>query len=407
VDSEHRQVAVTMAAEAALPLKGVRVLDLTRIYSGPYCTFLMAMAGAEIIKVEAPEGEHLRTRKARAGASLPFPMLNANKRHVTINIKAPEGRDLILRLAQRSDVLVENFRPGVMEQLGLGRDVLRATNPRLIYASTNGFGSSGPYRDYAAMDLTIQALSGVMDSTGFPNNPPVKSGPAIGDFFAGIHLYGAIVSALYHRERTGEALAPEVAMMEAVYPSLCSNLGMVMGDASFARTGNRHGGLNQCPYNVYPTADGHIAIICVTERHWLALLKALGREDLDQSRFAKNSDRVKNMDYIDDELSRSTATQTRAELTDKLNAFGVPCGAVQSLAEVIRDPQLHSTGMLRELDHPESGPLVVSHSALTFRDHPRSAYRPSGALGRDNKDVFGEIGVGDEDLASLHSAGII
>lgn len=399
---------VTIAAEAALPLQGIRVLDLTRIYSGPYCTFLMAMAGAEVIKVEAPEGEHLRTRNARAGASLPFPMLNANKRFVTINIKEPRGRDLVRRLAERVDVLVENFRPGVMEKLGLGRDVLRVINPRLIYASTNGFGGDGPYRDYAAMDLTIQAVSGVMDSTGFSDNPPVKAGPAIGDFFAGVHLYGAIVSALLHRERTGEALAPEVSMLEAIYPSLCSNLAMAMGGGEFVRrTGNRHGGLSQCPYNVYPAADGHFAIICINDRHWRALLKALDREDLDQSRFATSTDRVANMDYIDNEISRVTSTQTREELADKLNAVGVPCGKVQSLAEVIRDPQLHATGMLREMDHPEFGRLVLSHSALTYRDHPRSPYRPSGALGGDNKGVFGEIGLGDEDLAGLRSAGII
>ena len=397
-----------MAAEAALPLKGIRVLDLTRIYSGPYCTFLMGIAGAEVIKVEAPEGEHLRTRKARAGASLPFPMLNANKRHVTIDFKVPAGRDLLLRLARRADVLVENFRPGVMDELGLGRDVLRETNPRLIYASTNGFGSFGPYRNYAAMDLTIQAISGVMDSTGFADHPPVKAGPAVGDFFAGVHLFGAIVSALLHRERTGEALSPEVSMLEATYPANCSSLAMVMGDTEFVRrTGNRHGGLNQCPYNVYPAADGYFAIICINDRHWQGLLKVLDREDLNQARFATIPDRVANMDYIDEELSRSTAALTRAELTDRLNAAGVPCGPVQSLAEVIRDPQLHATGMLRELDHPEFGKLVLSHSALTYRDHPRAPYRPSGPLGCDNKDVFAEIGLGDEDLASLHNAGII
>jgi CoA:oxalate CoA-transferase len=397
-----------MAAEAALPLQGVRVLDLSRIYSGPYCTFLMAMAGAEVIKVEAPEGEQLRTRKPGSGPSLQFPMLNANKRFITIDIKVPAGRDLVLRLAKRVDVLVENFRPGVMENFGLGRDVLRATNPRLIYASTNGFSSTGPYRDYAAMDLTIQALSGAMDSTGFPENPPVKTGPAIGDFFAGVHFFGAIVAAVLHRDRTGEALAPEVAMLEAIYPSLCSNLAAAMGERNVPpRTGNHYAGMSSCPYNVYPAADGYFAIICVTERHWPLLLKALDREDLDQSRFAKKADRVEHMEYIDREISRSTATRTRAELTSKLNALGVPCGPVQSLAEVIHDPQLHATGMLREMDHPEFGRLVLPHSALTYRDHPRAEYRPAAPLGADNKDVFAEIGLGDEDLAGLHSAGVI
>lgn len=396
------------AAEPALPLKGVRVLDLTRIYSGPYCTFLMAMAGAEIIKVESPEGEHLRQRKARAGASLPFPMLNANKRFVTINLKERRGCELVLRLAERADVLIENFRPGVMDAMGLGRAVLRQIQPRLIYASTNGFSSTGPYRDYAAMDLTIQALSGVMDSTGFPDNPPVKAGPAIGDFFAGVHLFGAIVAALLHRERTGEALSPEVAMLEAIYPSLCSNLAMAMGGGDFVRrTGNRHGGLSQCPYNVYPAADGHFAIICTSDRHWRALVKALGRQDLDQPGFATNTQRVANMDYIDGELGKITATLTRAALTERLNAVGVPCGAVQSLIEVIQDPQLHATGMLRTFDHPEYGRLVLSHSALTYRDHPRAPYRLSGPLGRDNDDVFGEIGIGRDEVARLRQAGII
>lgn len=399
---------MTNAAGPALPLRGVRVLDLTRIYSGPYCTFLMAIAGADVIKVEAPEGEHLRLRKARAGASLPFPMLNANKRFVTVNLKDPRGRALVLRLAGRADVLIENFRPGVMEEMGLGREALRQANPRLIYASTNGFSSAGPYRDYAAMDLTIQALSGVMDSTGFADNPPVKAGPAIGDFFAGVHLYGAIVSALLHRERTGEALSPEVAMLEAIYPSLCSNLAMAMGGGDFVRrTGNRHGGLSQCPYNVYPAADGHFAIICTSDRHWRALVKALGRPDLDQPRFATNTERVANMDHIDGELSAVTATLTRAQLTQRLNAVGVPCGAVQSLTEVISDPQLHATGMLREFDHPEYGRLVLSHSALTYRGHPRAPYRLSGALGRDNEEVFGEIGLGRDEVAALREDGII
>ncbi|HEY5263513.1 MAG TPA: CoA transferase, partial [Steroidobacteraceae bacterium] len=327
---------MTPSDVAALPLRGVRVLDLSRIYSGPYCTFLLAMAGAEVIKVETPDGEHLRKRNANTGAALPFPMLNANKRFMTLDIKTPRGRDIVRALVPRMDVLVENFRPDVMDQLGLGRKTLTEINPRLIYASINGFGREGPYRNDAAMDLTIQARSGIMDSTGFPDNPPVKAGPAICDFYAGVHLYGAIVSALLHRERTGEALAPEVAMLDAIYPSLCSNLAMAMADGNYVRrTGNRHGGLSQCPYNVYPAADGYFAIICINDRHWRGLLRALGREDLDQPRFATISDRVKHMDYIDAELAKATASKTRGDLAVALNAAGVPCGPVHSLTEVI------------------------------------------------------------------------
>jgi len=393
---------------AALPLRGVRVLDLSRIYSGPYCTFLLAMAGAEVIKVETPDGEHLRKRNANTGAALPFPMLNANKRFMTLDIKMPRGRDIVRALVPRMDVLVENFRPDVMDQLGLGRKTLTEINPRLIYASINGFGREGPYRNDAAMDLTIQARSGIMDSTGFPDNPPVKAGPAICDFYAGVHLYGAIVSALLHRERTGEALAPEVAMLDAIYPSLCSNLAMAMADGNYVRrTGNRHGGLSQCPYNVYPAADGYFAIICINDRHWRGLLRALGREDLDQPRFATISDRVKHMDYIDAELAKATASKTRGDLAVALNAAGVPCGPVHSLTEVIHDPHLHANGMLREIDHPEFGPLTLSHSPLRFLGHPRTPYQPSQVLGAETASVLAEIGIGEADLAALHNDRVI
>lgn len=399
---------MTPSDMAALPLRGVRVLDLSRIYSGPYCTFLLAMAGAEVIKVETPDGEHLRKRNANTGAALPFPMLNANKRFMTLDIKMPRGRDIVRALVPRMDVLVENFRPDVMDQLGLGRKTLTEINPRLIYASINGFGREGPYRNDAAMDLTIQARSGIMDSTGFPDNPPVKAGPAICDFYAGVHLYGAIVSALLHRERTGEALAPEVAMLDAIYPSLCSNLAMAMADGNYVRrTGNRHGGLSQCPYNVYPAADGYFAIICINDRHWRGLLRALGREDLDQPRFATISDRVKHMDYIDAELAKATASKTRGDLAVALNAAGVPCGPVHSLTEVIHDPHLHANGMLREIDHPEFGPLTLSHSPLRFLGHPRTPYQPSQVLGAETASVLAEIGIGEADLAALHNDRVI
>lgn len=399
---------MTPSDVAALPLRGVRVLDLSRIYSGPYCTFLLAMAGAEVIKVETPDGEHLRKRNANTGAALPFPMLNANKRFMTLDIKTPRGRDIVRALVPRMDVLVENFRPDVMDQLGLGQKTLTEINPRLIYASINGFGREGPYRNDAAMDLTIQARSGIMDSTGFPDNPPVKAGPAICDFYAGVHLYGAIVSALLHRERTGEALAPEVAMLDAIYPSLCSNLAMAMADDNYVRrTGNRHGGLSQCPYNVYPAADGYFAIICINDRHWRGLLRALGREDLDQPRFATISDRVKHMDYIDTELATATASKTRGDLAATLNAAGVPCGPVHSLTEVIHDPHLHANGMLREVDHPEFGLLTLSHSPLRFLGHPRTPYQPSQVLGAETASVLAEIGIGEADLAALRNDRVI
>jgi CoA:oxalate CoA-transferase len=209
-------------------------------------------------------------------------MLNANKRSVSLDLKNPQGRDLLIEMVKRADVLVENFAPGVTERLGLGVEAMHKINPRLVYAQSSGYGQDGLYRDYPAMDLTVQAMSGIMDITGFPEREPVKAGPALCDFFAGVHLYGGIVTALLDRERTGRGRTIEVAMLDAVYASLASTFGMCFGQGwkDAARTGNRHGGLAESPYNVYPASDGYIAIICVGEQHWKNLVDAMARPDL-------------------------------------------------------------------------------------------------------------------------------
>ncbi len=287
-------------AHSNLPLAGVTVIDLGQVYQGPYATLLMAKAGAEVIKVEPLNGDSTRRRGAPdEGSAFPFGMLNGNKRSVTLNLKSARGCGLLIALVKHGDVLLENFAPGVMDRLGVGWGVLHAANPRLIYASGTGYGLSGPNRDNLAMDLTVQAMSGVMSVTGFPGGPPLKAGPAIADFLSGAHLYGAVMTALYQRSRTGKGRLVEVAMQEAVFPTLASNLGMLHKAQGVVpmRTGNRHGGLSVAPYNVYPAKDGHVAIICVAERHWASLLTAMGRDDLrDDPRFATNSDRARNMD---------------------------------------------------------------------------------------------------------------
>ena len=255
-----------MTDTANMPLSGITVLDLGQVYQGPYAAMLMARAGADVIKVEPVDGEPVRRRSAVSkGAMLPLAMLNSNKRGITLNLKSPEGRDLLLKLVEHADVLLENFAPGVMDGLGVGWEVLHAANPRLIYASGSGFGLSGPDRDALAMDLTIQAVSGAMSVTGFPDGPPLKSGPTFADFLSGTHLYGAVLTALFERTRTGKGRLVEVAMVETIYPALASNLSLLYGTsgAVTTRTGNRHGGLAIAPYNVYPAGDGLVAILCI------------------------------------------------------------------------------------------------------------------------------------------------
>jgi formyl-CoA transferase len=373
------------------PLAGIRVLDLTQIYNGPYATYLMAMAGAEVIKIEPPEGEHLRKRGANSGAALPFAMLNGNKKSITLNLKSPEGKGLLLRLVATADVIVQNFAPGVMDRLGLSSAVLHACNPRLVIASGSGFGNDGPYRDFPAMDLTVQAISGVMSVTGQSDGPPLKAGPAVCDFFGGVHLYGAIMTALFDRFRTGIGREVEVSMMEAVYASLSSNLGLYYGSDGQTpmRTGNRHGGMSLCPYNVYPTQDGYVAIICNHQRHWEALVLAMGQPELGcDSRMMTMKDRVTHMDLVDDTIGAWTRGQGKQAVFDLLTHHRVPCAPVRDISEVVADPHLRARGMLRDIEHPEFGSITVSSSPIRFTDMPPLAPKASRRLGEDNGEVL-------------------
>jgi len=395
-----------MSADAArLPLSGITVIDLSHVYNGPYATFLMAMAGADVIKVEPFEGEHLRSRGDMGGAAMPFAMLNSNKTPVTLNLKSGAGRKLLGEMVARADVLVENFAPGVMDRLGVGAAVLQEINPRLIYGSSSGYGKDGPYRDYPAMDLVMQAMCGVIDSTGYPDQPPVKAGPALCDFSAGTHLYAAIMTALFERERTGIGRVVEVSMQDSTYASLASNLGMLhaRGDAAPARTGNRHGGLGISPYNVYRTADGYVVLNAPGDHHFRAILEVIGNRDLaGDPRFLNRASRVANFAAVDSLIEDWTATLTKDEVARRMLAAKVPCAPVRRLAEVMVDENMHKRGSLQWVDHPDLGRVVLPHSPLVFEGSPRRPLEPSRPLGSGNDAVYGAwLGHSADELASL------
>jgi formyl-CoA transferase len=393
------------------PLDGVVVVDLTQVYNGPYCTFLMAQAGARVVKIEPPGGEPLRRRGVVGGAALPFAMLNAGKDDLCVDLKTEGGAALLREMVAKADVLVENFAPGTMDRLGVGWEALRAINPRLVYASGSGFGLSGPYRDYPAMDLTVQAMAGVMSTTGFPDREPVKAGPALCDFLAGVHLYGAVVTALFDRERTGEGRLVEVSMQEATYATHASSLGLLFGNGWQAppRTGNRHSGMAESPYNVYPARDGHIAIICVGDGHWRTLCAAMGRPELaDDARFDSLKKRVERMDEVDGFVRAFTAVHDKQPLFESLSAQGVPCAPVRTLDEVVNDAHLHARGALRWIDHPELGRIVVQASPLRFHGTPLAGHRPTGALGADAARVLHDwLGRTPAQIDELKEGGVI
>jgi CoA:oxalate CoA-transferase len=393
------------------PLSGITVLDLSHVYNGPYAAFLMALAGANVIKVEPLGGEHLRSRGDLGGAALPFAMLNSNKKPVTINLKSEKGRELFREMAARADVLIENFAPGVMDRLGLGAADLHKINPRLIYGSSSGYGKDGPYRDYPAMDLVMQAMCGIINSTGFPDQPPVKSGAAVCDFSAGIHLYGAIMTALYERERTGKGRVVEVAMQDAIYASLASNYGMVhaRGAAAPERTGNRHGGLGIAPYNVYATSDGYVVLNCPGDHHFRAVLDVMGKPELkNDPRFLTRSSRVVHFEAVDALIESWTKTLTKNDVAQRLLAAAVPCAPVRNLIEVMNDENMHARGSLQWIDHPELGRVALPHSPLVFEGAERRPLEPSLPLGASNDEVFGNwLGHSEQELAAYKAEGVI
>ncbi len=391
------------------PLKGYRVIDLGQIYQGPYATLLMALAGAEVIRVEPLRGERLR---GFIGDTPPmaFAMLNSNKKSVTLDIKQARGRELLIELAKCGDVLLENFAPGVMERLGVGADVLRAENPRLVYASGTGFGLSGPDKDQLAMDHTIQAVSGLMSVTGQPDGPPLRAGGTVADILGGTHLFGAVMAALLARERTGEGTLVEVAMQESMYFTYSSLY------SSFHRTGqlplrngNLPSGRSSAPYNVYPTKDGYLAIICVREEHWRRVLKMIGREDLEgDPRFASRLERGAHTELVDQIVGDWCKSVTRDEAERLARDHRIPAAPVRDLDEVRNDRHMHERGMLRWVDHPDVGHVVLPNSPLRFPEIGQVPLEPSAHLGQHNDEVYGGLlGLSDEELAVLRSDGVI
>ncbi len=386
-------------------LAHLRVLDLGQVYQGPYCGFLFAAAGADVIKIEPPRGEPLRRREQVQGGSVPFAILNSGKRDITLDLKHPRGRELLLQMAKTADVLIENFAPGVLDRLGVGWDVLHEGNPRLCYGSGSGYGLSGPDRDRLAMDLTVQAYGGAMSVTGFPEGPPVKAGPQIVDFLGGVHLYAGLMTALFEREHTGIGGHVEVAMQEVTLMSMASNWGTLIGTGSVGRTGNRHSGLAVAPYNVYPTTDGAIALICTAEEHWANLAHAMSRPELiGDPRYVDNGSRAAHLDEVDELVAAWTVTQTKAAVFAACAHFRVPAAPVRTLVEVLHDEHLRQREAIRDIDHPIYGTIALPQSPLRF-DHqapPRLSVSPG--FGQHNTEVYGELGL---DAEALRADGVI
>jgi crotonobetainyl-CoA:carnitine CoA-transferase CaiB-like acyl-CoA transferase len=398
--------------EPVAALDGVRVLDLGKIYNGPYCGLLLAHLGADVIKVEPPGGESLRYRSGIGVETYEFLMLNSSKRSLCLDLKQPAGREVMRDLVRSADVLIENFGRLTMDKLGLGPEQLLAENPRLVYASGKGFGTTGPYADMLAMDLTVQAMAGVIASTGFPDGDPVKAGPAIADFMGGVHLAAAVLAALLQRERTGRGQHVEVAMFDAVFPTLASAIGGILnqGDTPVPeRTGNRHSGLAVAPYSTYPAQDGYVAICCVTDEHWQSLARMIDPVDLaGDARYATSRQRAHNIEDVDERVARWTRSEPRSSLIAKLSRAGVPCAPVQTVREVITDPHLRQRGMIVDRRHPVLGDIPLAGSPLRLSESATPDVHIAPRLGADSGPLLAEIlGYSEDRTAELRAAGVI
>lgn len=393
------------------PLEGIRVLDFTWALAGPFATMQLADLGAEVVKVEYPE-THEKERgfgPYADGISTFFFSPNRGKKGIAIDLKAPEGKDLVKRLARQADVVTENFRPGTMDRLGLGYRALREVNPRLIYAALSGFGQTGPYSSMAAVDAVAQAMGGTMSLNGEKGGPPMRVGVSIGDMVGGLYLAVGILAALRARDITGEGQMLDVALMEAQM-ALCENA--IVRHSAFnehpTRQGSRHALL--APFGPFPTRDGWIVIANVKE--WELFCALLGRDDMAMDeRFATNRARLENIDLLEEQLCGALAQKTTDEwfaLLEPANVCAI--GKVNTIADLFHDPHVAARNMLVDIPMPygKAGTLTLPNSPIHLSATPTTVGRPMPEHGGNTAEVLSQwIGMPEGEIAALRARGVI
>lgn len=382
-----------------LPLEGVRVVDLTQVMAGPFCTMLLADLGADVIKVEPPTGDLSRSMggdrlRMKGKDRAPFFALNRNKRSVVVDLKSDSGVNRVRRLADAADVFVESFRPGVTERLGLGYDTLHGRNPRLVYASISGFGTDGPWAERPGFDLIAQAMSGVMSVTGTAGGEPVKSGIPVSDLSAGLFAANGIQAALLARTRTGRGQRVETSLFEAA-------LGMSVWEATeFFATGEApepKGSAHRlnAPYQAFKARDGYITIAAFTPTHWQRLCNVLDRADLlIDARFRSNEDRMAHLPELVDQIERALTLRSVDDWVARLLAEGIPCGPILDYAEVLSAPHTAARKMVETVDHPVEGEVRTLGIPLKFSDTPASVRHAPPLLGEHTDAVMAALDAG-------------
>ncbi len=405
------------AAWPTSPLAGIRVLDFSRVLAGPFCTMMMGDMGAEVLKIEEPDrGDDTRYwgppflphREGGGQESAYFLSVNRNKKSVTLNLKSAEGREIARRLAAVSHVLVENFRPGTMERLGLGFEQLRPLNPRLVYCSVSGFGQTGPDRERPGYDAVVQGEAGLMSVTGFPDAPPVKVGIALADLVAGHYALQGILLALRVVEHGGDGQWVDVSLLDGLVSLLTFQAGSCWATGrSPQRRGNLHPMIT--PYETYRTADGYAIIAVGNEALWKKFCQVLGRSELaGDPRFATSRLRVENREALAALLVPAIAQRTTADWLARLRQAGIPCGAVREVGEVLQDPQVLARNMVVTVEHPALGPLRTHGIPVKLSANPGAIGLAPPLLGQHTGQILSEVlGYSREQVHALREAGIV
>lgn len=392
-------------------LEGLRVLDLTRVVAGPFATAILADLGAEVVKVERPgPGDDYRYGPSKKGeTSLSFQNTNRGKRSITLDLRRPEGRDLLLRLAERSDALVENFRAGWLASQGLGPEVLQARNPRLVVAALSGFGATGPRAGEASYDIVAQAAGGLLAMTGFPDGPPVRAGGATADFVGGLYLALGVAAALLERERTGRARVLDLSNQDAIFAVTDSAATIAEGlGAETGRYGNQHP--FTAPYDAFPARDGWVVVATASNKLFRQLCAAIGRPELaEDERFRSHRGRARNREAVNALVGAWVAERSCDEVLRTLGPGGaeLPCARVVPPEEAAQDAQLRERGMVERHPHPTLGEVLFHGNPLRFSGAEPRARALAPALAEGNRELYAELGLSEAEIDALAADEVI
>ena len=377
------------------PLEDVRVVDLSRIIAGPLATQILGDYGAEVIKVEHPQGgddsRHWAPPRSADGQASYFFAFNRGKRSITVDLKHPRGKALVLELARRGDVLIENFKPGTMDDLGLGWPTLRAANPRLIYCSISGFGATGPYRDRGGYDAILQGFTGLMSITGDGEGPPVKVGVALIDAITALYAHGAILAALHHRERTGEGQYLELSLMECGIAALINAAtAYLVGGEVQGRWGSAHPSL--VPYQAFRARNGYLMVGAGNERLWKAFCQVLeAPEWADDPRYDSNAKRVACRSELVGEIEARLQARDRDDWVARFAEAGLPAGPINDIGQVFEDPQVRHREMVVDVEHPTAGRVRLPGIPVKFAGTPARIQGPPPNLGQHTDEVLRDV----------------